>query len=117
MKKTVFIAVLMTLTAVLAFSHPPQIKSLTFDPATKVLTVVVVHNITTTQVTDVTKHYVKAVDILVNGVKAVAASFTYQETPEGETLTYKVLAVKGDKVSVTAACSLAGQGAKELVLP
>jgi len=117
MKRTVFIALMMILSAVIAFSHPPEIKSLAYDPAAKLLTITVVHNITTTRVTDVTKHYVKAVDITINGLKAVSAAFTYQEGPEGETLIYKILVAKGDKVAVTGACSLAGQGAKEIVIP
>jgi hypothetical protein len=110
-------AIVFLFVAGLVFAHPPTVDKVVYDPDSKVLTVTVVHNIMVSPVTDPAKHYVKEVDVTVNGNKVVTQTFVIQETPQSEVLVYKIFAASGDKVTVDATCVLRGSGTKTISIP
>jgi hypothetical protein len=87
-----------------------------YDANTKLLTINITHDITKTKVTDITKHYVKEVDVSINSNKVITQLFKTQENPVTEVLVYKILVNNGDIVAVDAACSLAGAAHKEITI-
>jgi hypothetical protein len=45
-----------------AYAHPPSDITITYDPASKILRAVIIHNVSNPQ-----NHYIKKVDIALNG--------------------------------------------------
>jgi hypothetical protein len=115
MKKTLLVLLLASVPFA-AFAHPPKSVDLSYDPATQQLTIVVTHLIKQSPVTDPKRHYVKDIAVLVNGQPAVDALYRYQEFDGGETIIFKLNLKAGDKVSVTATCSIAGSKTSELTI-
>jgi hypothetical protein len=92
-----------------AFAHPPKDVVLSYDAATKILNVVVTHDISQSKASDPTKHFVKELSVKINGKDVSLTAYKYQQFPEGETISFKLDLKSGDKVSVNAKCSLAGE--------
>jgi hypothetical protein len=96
----------------LMYGHPPSIDQMVYDPDTKLLTLNISHNITAHPA----NHFVKEVDISINGKEAVSQVFESQESPESEIVIYKILVKTGDVVEAYAACSLKGDTTKEITI-
>jgi desulfoferrodoxin (superoxide reductase-like protein) len=93
-----------------AYAHPPQDISITYHPSTKILVAVIVHN-----VNDPKKHYIKKVDIGLNGKEIIQQEISIQDNNSTQTVTYMVPEAKaGDRVSVEAYCSISGKLEKEI---
>ena len=93
-----------------AYGHPPQDIIITFDPMTKMLTAVIVH-----KVSNPLNHYIKKVDIELNGKEILSESFTHQENNLSQIVRYPVPDAKeGDTLSVEAYCSISGKLEKEI---
>jgi hypothetical protein len=117
MRKTLLVLALAIGAAGIAFAHPPAIGSIGYDPATRLLTVEILHDLSKSPMPDPTKHFVKEVDVSVNGAKAVVQSFLSQESPASIKIVYRLVQVKGDKLSIQAHCSIFGTAAKEYSIP
>jgi len=93
-----------------AFAHPPSDIIITYDAATKTLTAEIKHS-----VSNVTQHYIKKVDIGLNGKEIAELTFKKQDSYFSQTITYTLTDPKpGDKVSVEAYCSISGKLEKEI---
>jgi hypothetical protein len=112
MKKLITIIVLLGV-ATLALAHPPKEVALSWDPATKIMTIKVTHLINESKVTDPTRHYVKELGLTINGKVVAITNYKYQQFPDGETIAFELDLKSGDKVTATAKCSLAGQNTGE----
>lgn len=112
MKKIKIILMLcsLLLTSAQAFAHPPSDIQIEFDNNTKTLKAVVYHS-----VANPLTHYIKKVDISLNGQKVQTLNFTRQmqkTTQPVETMVPEAKA--GDVLSVEAYCNLYGKLKKEI---
>ena len=95
-----------------AYAHPPSDIKITFDPATKVLTAVIVHN-----TSNPLKHYIKKVDVGINGKEIIEHSISREDNNESQTVSYLIPDVNdGDVVSVEGYCSISGKLTKEITV-
>lgn len=95
-----------------AFAHPPSDIKITFDPATKMVNAVIMHN-----VSNVLNHYIKKVDVAINGKEVIEHRISRQDNNESQTVTYLLPDIKdGDVVSVEGYCSISGTLKKEITV-
>lgn len=93
-----------------AYAHPPSDIKMTFDPATKMLEAVIMHD-----VNDPAKHFINKVDVGLNGKEIISQALSQQDNKESQTVRYLVPDVKaGDSLSVEGYCNLVGKLEKEL---
>jgi hypothetical protein len=94
----------------LAYAHPPSDISITYHPSTKILVAVIIHN-----VNDPVRHYIKKVDIGLNGKEIIQQEISRQDNNSTQTITYMIPdALPGDTVSVEGYCSISGKLEKEI---
>jgi hypothetical protein len=95
---------------------PPSGIDASFNSKTGELAIKVMHDVSKTKVKDVTKHFIKSIDIKLNGQALTTLKFDKQETPEYQNAKYKIVKPfkKGDKISITAFCSIKGSAMKEI---
>jgi hypothetical protein len=97
-----------------ALATPPDSISLTFDPATHILASTIYHPVRSNP----SEHFIAKVVIDVNGAVMVTQTFKSQTDAKVQEVSYVLVDVKeGDKVGLTAACSLFGQLKQVLVVP
>lgn len=106
MKKVAVFLILFLVTAVFnAYAHPPSDIKITFDPTTKLLQAVIMHN-----VADPQKHFIKKVDVGLNGKEIISQVISRQDNNESQTISYLVPDAKaGDELSVEGYCSISGK--------
>ncbi len=106
MFRTILSACFITLLfAGLAFGHAPKKIEAEFNLDDHVLTVTVYH-----QVKDAAKHFVEEISVELNGKDIIEQELFAQETPEEQTVLYRITdAGPGDKITISAECSMAGE--------
>ena len=111
MRKTALLVLLAVFAFTLtAYAHPPSDIKITYDPGSKTLTAVIFHN-----VSNPSSHYIKKVNVALNGKEIAVLEFTHQDNNETQTVKYAVPAAQeGDALSVEAFCSISGKLAKEI---
>ncbi len=93
-----------------AYAHPPSDIIITFDPATKILQAVIIHNVNNPE-----SHYISKVDIGLNGKEIIEHKISRQDNNTNQTVTYLIPDAKsGDVLSVEAYCSISGKLQKEI---
>jgi hypothetical protein len=93
-----------------AYAHPPSDIKISFDPKTKILNAVIIHN-----VSNPAKHYIKKVDVSINGKEIIEQSISKQDNFDSQTVNYLIPDAKnGDVFSVEGYCSISGKLEKEL---
>jgi len=96
----------------IAYAHPPSDIKITFDAKTKILQAVIIHN-----TSNPIKHYIKTVDIELNGKKIIEQFISGQDNNESQTVSYFIPDVKdGDVLSVDGTCSISGNLKKEITV-
>jgi desulfoferrodoxin (superoxide reductase-like protein) len=115
MKKLLLIFCLLFV-SILVFAHPPKEVALSYDTASKMLTITVNHQIKQSLVSDPSRHYIKEISILVNNKNVVIADYSSQQSDDGEKIIIQLKANSGDKITVGAACSIAGNKTSELTV-
>ena len=106
MKKiTVLLVLLLAAALTYAYAHTPSDMKLTFDPDTKVLKLVIMHD-----VPDPTLHYIGRVNVDLNGKEVINDKLTRQDNDKSETLSYPIPNAKpGDIITVYVRCSIIGR--------
>jgi len=95
-----------------AYAHPPKDIKITFDPQTKMLSAVIVHD-----VSNPTGHYIKEVDVGLNGKEIIVHNISRQDNNNTQTVSYLIPDAKpGDKLSVEGHCSISGKLQKEITV-
>jgi len=96
----------------LAYAHPPSDIKITFDPASKILTAIILHN-----VSNPLNHYIKKVDVGKNGKEIIEHQISCQDNNESQTVEYLIPDAKnGDVISVEGYCSISGKLEKEITV-
>jgi hypothetical protein len=97
-----------------ALATPPDSISMKFDPETHVLSSTVYHPVRSNP----SEHFIAKVAVDVNGAVVVTQVFKRQTDTKVQEVSYVLVDVKeGDKVGLTAVCSLFGQLKQVLVVP
>jgi hypothetical protein len=106
MKKiTVFLMLLLAVAVTSAYAHTPSDMKITFDPATKVLKLVIMHD-----VPDPALHYIGRVNVDLNGKEVINDKLSHQDNNTSETLSYTIPNAKpGDIITVYVRCSIIGR--------
>ena len=95
-----------------AYAHPPSDIKITFDAKTKMLHAIILHN-----VNNPSSHYIKKVDVALNGKKIIEHTISWQDNNDSQTASYLVPDVKdGDVLSVEGYCSISGKLIKEITV-
>lgn len=95
-----------------AYAHPPQDIIITYDPDTKILQAVIIHNVSNPE-----KHYIKKVNVSLNGLHIIEHKISKQDNNTSQTAAYLIPDAKsGDTVSVEAYCSISGEMEKQITL-
>jgi len=95
-----------------AYAHPPSDIKITFDAKTKILQAVIMHN-----TSNPVNHYIKTVDIGLNGKKIIEQIISGQDNNQSQTVSYFIPDVKdGDALSVEGYCSISGKLQKEITV-
>ncbi|HTY45406.1 MAG TPA: hypothetical protein VMD52_05410 [Patescibacteria group bacterium] len=93
-----------------AYAHPPQDITITYDTKTKMLTAVILHN-----VSNPANHYIAKVDVGRNGREIIEHHISRQDNNATQTVTYFIPdAAPGDTLSVEGYCSISGKLKKEI---
>jgi len=93
-----------------AYAHPPSDIIITYDPQTKILHAVIMHNTSNPE-----SHYIKKVDIVLNDKGIIEHEISRQDNNTSQTVSYLIPDAKiGDKLSVEAYCSISGKLKKEI---
>jgi len=114
MKKTVVFLFFLFFFGVfsLAYAHPPSDIIINFDPKTKILSAVIMHNTSNPD-----SHFIKKVDIGLNGKEIIEHKISREDNNENQTVSYLVPDVNnGDVISVEAYCSISGKLKKEIMV-
>lgn len=112
MKKIIMLSILCIFVCSLAYAHPPSDIKLTYAPKTKILTAIIMHN-----VSDVRKHLVYKVNVGLNGKEIISQSISRQDNNTNQTVSYLVPdAMPGDVLFIEAYCNISGKLAKEIKL-
>jgi hypothetical protein len=113
MKKTaLLVLVIIFAAASIAYAHPPSDIKITFDAGTKMLHAVIMHD-----VSNPLNHYIKKVDVALNGKEVIEHSISRQDNNDTQAVIYLIPDVKdGDVVSVEAYCSISGKLKKEITV-
>ena len=108
---TVIIAVCMLICMTgVSFAHPPSDITITFEPVTKMVEAVITHQVSNPQ-----NHYIKKVDVGLNGKEVIEHSISRQDNNSTQTVTYLIPDAKaGDIISIEAYCSISGKLTKEI---
>jgi len=105
MKTIIFFVLLALIVPVTMQAHPPKDIVAEFDNETKELAVTISH-----YVDDPVRHYIDKVVIELNDEEIVTQKLKAQVTKGEQKALYLVTdAAEGDKISVTAYCSIAGK--------
>ena len=94
----------------IAYAHPPSDIIITYEPATKILHAVIMHNTSNPE-----SHYIKKVDIGLNNKEIIEHKISREDNNTSQTVSYLIPDAKiGDKISVEAHCSISGKLKKEI---
>ena len=103
---------ILLLTSVQLIAHPPTDIIITYNLATKTISVIIEH-----AVKDPLEHFIHEGLVKVNGKKAVDQEAICQTSAEGQVFTYIIPGLKeGDTVSVTGDCNKFGELEKSVVI-
>ena len=111
MKKTfAIIAALVALVSQIALADPPSAVGISVVKDRVMVTAMHATH-------DVTKHFIKHVELSVNGVKLVDQLFLQQGDPKMQLAQFFCPGLKaGDKVSATATCNIMGSKTTEIIV-
>ncbi len=110
MKKLVMALFFVLALYTLSYAHPPSAIDISYNPVTRMLTAVITHN-----VSDPKSHYIKNVDIGLNGQEIIGHQISRQDNDITQTVSYRIPDVKpGDILSVEAYCSISGTLKREI---
>jgi len=93
-----------------AWAHPPKDITITYDPATKILKAVIVHD-----VSNPAKHFIKTVDVSLNGKEIIGHLISRQDNNDTQTVAYLIPdALAGDTLAVEGHCNISGKLEKSI---
>ena len=113
MKRTVvFLIFFFGIGVLSAYAHPPINIVITYDLQSRVLRAAIKHN-----VNDPKRHYIKKVDVCINGKEVLTHKLSRQDNGTIQIVAYIIPDAKpGDELSVEAYCSIQGKLEKKIAV-
>ena len=113
MKKILFILLFICLVSTgIAYAHPPKDIEISYEPTSKVLTAVIMHD-----TSNPLGHYIKKVDVGLNDQEIIEQMISKQDNVNSQRVSYLIPDAKpGDRLSVEGYCSISGKLKKEIVV-
>ncbi len=106
----IFTAICLFAFSSFAYAHPPSDIKINYDPQTKILRVVIVHN-----VSNPSNHFINKVDVSLNGKEIIEQQLSRQDNNAEQTVSYLIPDAKAnDVIGVEAYCSISGKLKKEI---
>lgn len=94
------------------YAHPPSDIKITFDHNTKILHAIILHS-----VSNPGSHYIKKVDVALNGKEIIEHSISQQDNNNSQAVSYLIPDAKdGDILSIEGYCSISGKLEKEITV-
>lgn len=110
MRKITAILIGLFLFSATVYAHPPQEIQVAYDAKTKMLSAVIVHN-----VSNPATHFIKHVDIALNGKEIIKQEVSRQDNNVSQSVIYVIPDARtGDVISVEGYCSISGKLSKEI---
>ena len=104
-KKCLIISIIILTAASSLYAHPPSDIIISFDARSKILKAKILHN-----VSNPNSHFIKKVDVSLNGKEILSQQFSRQESTFSQTVSYLIPdASSQDKLTVEAYCSISGK--------
>ena len=104
------VPIALTALATSGFGHPPSAVTARFDTDEHLLTITVMHD-----VRDAAKHYIDQIEVEHNGKKIIEQRFKQQIDLNTQEALYRIIDARvGDKIKVTARCSISGKKSVEI---
>lgn len=111
MKTIIMFSILSFFISSAAYAHPPSDIKITYDSKAKILTALIMHN-----VSDVKKHYINKIDVGLNGKEIINQAISQQDNGISQKVSYLIPDAKaGDKISVEAYCNISGKLEKGII--
>ncbi len=96
----------------IACAHPPKDIGISYEPETKILTALIIHDTSNPQ-----GHYIKEVDIGLNDQEIIQQMISRQDNNNSQRVSYFIPDAKpGDRLSVEGYCSISGKLEKEITV-
>ncbi len=117
--KKIFVFFLIFLVVPFIFAHSPSDVKITYDSTKDSISVIVKHDISTTQAKDPAKHYVKSIDLKINGKTVKTNTFMKQDSLDKQTTTFDKLNLdknKDNEIEIEAYCSISGEKNSSIVV-
>ena len=119
MKRLIVLIALVVLPVSMLFAHPASELTVSYPARQFILTITGKHMVSTSENKDTKQHFIKAINVTVNGKIANnsygPSTFTSQTGDTFKTA-FKLDLKNGDKIVVTAICSLGGEKTTEIVV-
>ncbi|MCX5657345.1 MAG: hypothetical protein NTZ48_03860 [Candidatus Omnitrophica bacterium] len=114
MKRVVIFFIFLIFLAVVSitYAHPPSDIKITFNPDTKMLTAIIMHNTSNPD-----KHCINKVDVGLDGKQIIEHFISREDNNESQTVVYLIPDAKdNDVISVGGPCSISGELQKEITI-
>ncbi|MBU0548220.1 MAG: hypothetical protein KJ710_07045 [Candidatus Omnitrophica bacterium] len=112
MKKKILFLFISLVSASIVYAHPPKDIEISYDPATKILTAVVMHD-----TSNPLGHYIKKVDVGLNDQEIIQQVISMQDNNNSQRVSYFIPDVKaGDRLFVEGYCSISGKLEKQMTV-
>ena len=110
MKKIIAFLIVSFFICSTVYAHPPSDIKITYNPKTKIMTAVIMHN-----VSDVKKHFIYKIITALNGKEIINQARSQQDNNISQTVSYLIPDVNAeDSLSVEGYCNLSGSLKKEI---
>ena len=112
-KKILFLLLFICLVSTgIVYAHPPKDIEVSYEPVTKILTAIVIHD-----TSNPLGHYIKKVDVGLNDQEIIQQMISKQDNFSSQKVSYYIPDVKsGDRLSVEGYCSISGKLEKQITI-
>ncbi|MDD5561538.1 MAG: hypothetical protein PHT50_05355 [Candidatus Omnitrophica bacterium] len=114
MKRIIFFAFIFVclFSTGIVYAHPPKDIEISYDPATRILTAIIIHD-----TSNPLGHYIKKADVGLNGEEIIQQEISRQDNNGSQKVSYYIPDTKpGDKLSVEGYCSISGKLEKQITV-
>lgn len=96
----------------IVYAHPPKDIEISYEPTTKILTAVIIHD-----TSNPLGHYIKKVDVGLNNQEIIEQTISKQDNNNFQKVSYYIPDAKtGYRLSVEGYCSISGKLEKEIIV-
>ena len=118
--KKIFVLFFIFFTISIVFAHSPSDITISYDGTKDNLKVIIKHSLKTSPEQDPNKHYIKSVELKINGKLFKTNTFTKQSSVEEQITNFDKINLNKDnkdsKITIKATCNIVGSKTKNFVI-